>query len=174
MRARLRPNVVSLALALALSACQAAFPIVVVADPDILGDGGASDGGLDVRGDGGLPGDASGGAEGGTWCGGGSPCPGTCCVSASNGYAFECKPKGDPCPGAVYGFECDDPAQCGPNEPVCCYHETGLGEAGTYHVTSACAATCNAFDWMCGGPSSLGCPYAQSCVPWFSGYYVCR
>jgi hypothetical protein len=181
MRAHLPAKRLSMLSVLALCACQAAFPIIIVAEPDITGDGGANDGAIDARDakDGGVPwdasgGDASGGAEGGTWCGGGTPCPGTCCVTANNGYAFSCKPKGDPCAGAVYAFECDDPSQCGQSEPICCYHETGLGEAGTYHATSACAATCYAFDWMCGGPSSTGCPFAQNCTPWFSSYYVCR
>lgn len=156
-------------------ACEIAFPIAVVDDSAVPHDAGAGgDTTADAGLDGGVPADSSGGAEGGAWCGGGSPCPGTCCVTATNGYSFECKPKGDPCTGAVYAFECDDPNQCGQSEPICCYHETGLGEAGTYHVTSGCAATCTAFDWMCGGPTSTGCPYAQNCVAWFSGYYVCR
>lgn len=157
--------------------CQLAFPIVTrdgeappgadgaPGDAADAGDAGSSDA---------PAGDGSGGDEAGVWCGGGTPCPGTCCVSANNGYSFECKAKGDPCAGAVFAFECDDPSQCDPGTPICCYHETGLGEAGTYHATSACAASCYAFDYMCGGPASTGCPFAQNCVPWFSGYYVCR
>jgi len=172
-------------LLLAFCGCQALFPIVIDGGEGTSDAGKTKDGSKDApdfdapgpidAGDAAAPpSDAGGGSEAGVWCGGGTPCPGTCCVSTNNGYSFACKAKGDPCTGAVFAFSCDDPAQCPASDPICCYHEYGAPEAGTYHVTSGCASSCSAFDWMCGGPSSNGCPFAQNCGQWFSGYYVCR